>query len=309
VVFTAQERKLEPVLVWAADQMGAGATVVTVQRLRKGIGPWRLRIDRRGKASEVVLRVGDLHSREQLAIEAAALTFAEEHELAAPRLLAVDLDEKTAGSPVLLTTALPGSSRAPAAASPERLRALGAAAARVHAEAAAPRPGLPLRVRPYDVDFAAQRRANGSSPLLDAAQELIDNVPVPAGGPVFVHGDLWQGNTIWSGDAFVGMVDWEAAGVGHPGIDLGILRLDTAILFGPPAAAAILDGWRKETGEAADATAYWDVVAALTTSAVMEVGQWLAVVHEQGRVDLDAATVTGRRNAFLRVALDQLDWA
>jgi aminoglycoside phosphotransferase (APT) family kinase protein len=302
---------LEPVLVWAADQVGAGARVVAVQGLRAGAGPWRLRIDRRGKASEVVLRVGDLHSREQLATEAAALAFAEEHKLAAPRLLAADLDGKTAGWPVLLMTVLAGSSRVPAAASPVRLRALGAAAATLHAVAAAPRPGLPLRVRPLaDVDFVARRRATGSSPLIDAAQERVDEVPVPAGVAVFVHGDLWHGNTMWSGDAIVGMVDWDAAGVGHPGIDLGTLRLDAAILFGPPAAAAILDGWRRAAGQAPEAIAYWDLVAALTTPATpAQVGQCLAVVHEQGRVDLDVATLTGRRDAFLRVALDQFDRA
>jgi aminoglycoside phosphotransferase (APT) family kinase protein len=297
---------LEPVLVWAADQVGAGARVVAVEGLRAGAGPWRLRIDRRGKASEVVLRVGDLHSREQLATEAAALAFAEAHKLAAPRLLAVDLDGKAAGRPVLLMTVLAGSSRVPAAASPGRLWALGAAAARLHAVAAAPRPGLPLRVRPLaDVDFAAQRRATGSSLLLDAAEERVGEVPVPAGVPVFVHGDLWQGNTLWRGEALVGMVDWDAAGVGHPGIDLGTLRLDAAILFGLPAAAAILDGWRQATGQAAEAIAYWDVVAALTTPTDM--GQWLPVAHDHGRVDLDAAAMMGRRDAFLRVALDQLD--
>ena len=114
----------------------------------RGAGPWRLRIDRGGKQSQAVLRVGEPHRREQLATEAAALAFAEEHQLAAPRLLAVDLDGNAAGRPILLSTVLTGSSRIPATASPGRLRALGAAVARVHAVVPAPRPGLPLRVRP-----------------------------------------------------------------------------------------------------------------------------------------------------------------
>jgi aminoglycoside phosphotransferase (APT) family kinase protein len=300
---------MDPALSWAAAQVGIGARVLKAERLRVGAGPWRLRIDRGGKAIEAVLRVGDTSSHQQLATEAAALAFAEEHELAAPRLLAVDLDGKAAGRPVLLTTVLAGSSRIPAAASPGRLRTVGAAAAMLHAVAATPRPGLPLRTRPLeDVDFAAARRASGSTGLLDLAEERVGEVPVPAGATVFVHGDLWQGNTLWRGEALVGMVDWDAAGVGHPGIDLGTLRLDAAILFGLPAAAEVLDGWRRATGQAAEAVAYWDVVAALTSPAD---GEWLAqclgAVHEHGRVDLDAATLTGRRDAFLRVALDQLD--
>jgi aminoglycoside phosphotransferase (APT) family kinase protein len=301
---------LAPVLDWAANQIGPGARVVAVEGLRAGAGPWRLRIDHDGTALEAVLRVGEPYRREQVVTEAAALAFAQEHKLAAPRLLGVDPDGRAAGRPVLLTTVLAGSSRIPTKALPGRLRALGAAAARLHAVVAAPRPGLPLRARPLeDVDFAAARRASGSTRLLDAAEERIDQLPLPQGVSVFVHGDLWQGNTLWAGGALVGMVDWDAAGVGHPGIDLGTLRLDAAILFGLPAAVEVLEGWRQATGHTAEAMAYWDVVAALTTPAepVDWFGQWLAVVHEHGRVDLDAATLTGRRDAFLLAALDQLD--
>jgi aminoglycoside phosphotransferase (APT) family kinase protein len=303
-------RSLAPVLEWAADQVGTDARVVAVEGLRPGAGPWWLRIDRGGTQSQAVLRIGEPHHRQQVATEAAALAFAEEHKLAAPRLLAVDLAGKAAGRPVLLTTVLAGTSTIPATASPGRLQTLGAAAARVHAVAAPPRAGLPLRSRPLeDVDFAAARRASGSTPLLDLAEERVDQTPLPAGVSVFVHGDLWQGNTLWRGEGLVGMVDWDAAGVGHPGIDLGTLRLDAAILFGLPAAAEVLEGWRRQAGQPAEAVAYWDLVAALTTPAEgwEWFGQWLAVVHELGRVDLDAATLAGRRDAFLRAALDQLD--
>lgn len=300
---------MEPVLDWAADQLGVGARVVGVATLRGARGPWQLRIDHDGTMLEAVLRVGDPDpgSREQLATEAAALAFAEQHQLAAPRLLGADLDlDSAAGRPVLLRTVLAGSSQIPAVASPVRLRALGAAAATLHTVTTAPRPGLPLRTRPLaDIDFAAARRASGSSPLLDAAEERVDELPVPAGVTVFVHGDLWQGNTVWAGDALVGMVDWDAAGVGHPGVDLGTLRLDAAILYGLPAAAEVLEGWRRQTGQAVDAMAYWDLVAALTTPTDM--GQWLPVAHDHGRVDLDEATLTDRRDAFLRAALDQFD--
>jgi aminoglycoside phosphotransferase (APT) family kinase protein len=294
-----------PVLHWAASQVGADARLVAVEELRAGAGPWRLRIDRGGKQLEAVLRVGDTSSHQQLATEAAALAFAEDHRLAAPRLVAVDLDGVAAGRPALLMTVLPGSSEIPNVASTTRLRALGAAAAALHAVPTAPRPDLPLRVRPLaDVDFAAQRRASGSSPLLEVAEERVNQVPMPQGVTVLVHGDLWQGNTMWTGETCVGVVDWDAAGAGHPGIDLGTLRCDAAIMFGLPAAAEILDGWRQATGHAADAMAYWDLVAALTTPADMT--QWLPVAHNHGRVDLDAATLNNRRDTFLRSALDQL---
>jgi Ser/Thr protein kinase RdoA (MazF antagonist) len=40
---------------------------------------------------------------------------------------------------------------------------------------------------------------------------------VPDGEPVLVHGDLWQGNTVWNGDTCSGLIDWDAAGAGSAG--------------------------------------------------------------------------------------------
>jgi aminoglycoside phosphotransferase (APT) family kinase protein len=293
---------MEPMLRWAASQVGAGARPVAVKGLRAGAGPWRLRIDHGGTVVEAVLRVGDPSRRQLLATEAAALGFAEVHQLAAPRLMAVDLDGVAAGRPALLRTVLAGTSTIPAVASVTRLRALGAAAATLHSLPTGPRPDLPLRTRPLaDVDFVAMRRTTGSSPLLEAAAERANQVPIPQAETVLVHGDLWQGNTLWSGGRCVGIIDWDAAGVGHPGIDLGTLRLDAAIMFGLPAAGEILEGWQQATGQAAAATAYWDLVAALTTPTDMATS--LPVVHDHGRVDLDAATLNHRRDAFLHAAL------
>src|SRR6266511_2145182 len=151
---------IEPVLRWAPDQEKKSARIVAVKGMRAGAGPWRLGIDHGGETVEAVLRIGDpdIGSRRRLATEAAALALAEEHRLAAPRLLAVDLDGDTTGRPALLMTVLAGSSTIPTIASVVRLRASGAAAAALHAVATTPRPDLPLRVRPLgDVDFAAQR--------------------------------------------------------------------------------------------------------------------------------------------------------
>jgi aminoglycoside phosphotransferase (APT) family kinase protein len=108
------------------------------------------------------------------------------------------------------------------------------------------------------VDFAAKRRTSGSSPLLEVAEERVNQVPGAAGCDRVGPCDLWQGNTLWTGERCVGMVDWDAAG-GHPGVDLGTLRLDAAVVFGLPTAAEVLEGWRQATGQEADATAYWDL--------------------------------------------------
>lgn len=298
--------RLEPVLDWAANAIGRGARITNVASLRDATGPWRLRIEHRGEASAAVLRVGDMGNRQELATEAAALVFAEGHKLAAPRLIAAALDGEAAGAVAVLSTVLDGSSKIPITPSVARLRAFGAAAGRLHAIPITPQPDLPRRTRPIPHDnFAAERRSRGSSPLLDAAEQRVNARPMPQDRTVFVHGDLWQGNTLWVGEACVGLIDWDSAGAGHDGVDLGSVRLDAAIMFGLPAAAQALAGWQRATGREAAGLAYWDIVAALSTPT--DIAQWLPAIHGQGRTDLDLPTVHHRREAFLRAALDQLD--
>ncbi|MGH2813426.1 MAG: phosphotransferase [Actinomycetota bacterium] len=334
--------ELELTLPWVTNALGGEAKVLGARRLRADRGPWLLRIERDDTIIETVLKLGPIGSRGELTSEAAALALAKEREIPAPRLLAVDL-EGTAGTLALLSTALPGTSEIPAAPTAKRLRATGAAAAQFHRVRLAPRPELPLRARhmPW-IDLTVERRwakryqdasaseketileemmvkhpgwdpdeardmliRTSSTPLLDTADARLRGIPVPNGDTVFVHGDLWQGNTMWVGDAYVGAIDWEAAGAGHYGVDLGALRLDAAILFDLSAAAEILAGWEEASGRRAEAVAYWDIVACLNTSADME--GFLPTIHEAGRIDLDAKTLTDRRDAFLLAALKQLD--
>jgi aminoglycoside phosphotransferase (APT) family kinase protein len=148
-------------------------------------------------------------------------------------------------------------------------------------------------------------RETTSMPLLESVDEVLGRAPAPEGETVFVHGDLWQGNTLWVGESFAGMVDWDSAGAGHPGVDLGSLRLDAAIHFGPAAADGILGGWREAMGREPDGVAYWDAVAALNTPA--DLSAFVSASRENGRPDLDAATANARRDAFLRAALDRLE--
>ncbi len=307
------------VLRWAAGALAPSARVISATGMRAGGNPWRLRLANAGAASEVVLKTGDVTAdldRQQLMTTVAALQLAAEHGLPAPRLIAADLDGSAAGALAVLMTVLPGSTKIPLVASPARLRALGAAAGALQRVALAPRPGLELRTRAlYDMDFAGWRKSVGSSPLLARAEERIASLPVPGGEPVLVHGDLWQGNTVWNGDSCSGLIDWDAAGAGSAGIDLGTLRSDVALYFGssplPPtglaAADEVLAGWQQAAGRRAEHVAYWDVAAALCTVDDMAYCLPADLLGEHGRPDLDAAVLTARRDAFLAAALDELD--
>jgi len=230
--------------------------------------------------------------------EIAALTVAAANGVPAPRVLDI-------GEDGLLISVVPGSSRIPVEAEPGRLRAIGAAAAAIHAVELAPTKDLPPRHRPIElVDFDDWRARRTASPLLLAAMEAVASRPEPPHPTVLVHGDLWQGNTMWLDGELAAVVDWDCAGAGNPGVDLGSLRCDAAIMFDGAAADVVLAGWQERAGRAPEGMAYWDAVAALSTPP--DLTAWESTIQDQGRADLDGATLTARRDAFLRAALDRL---
>jgi aminoglycoside phosphotransferase (APT) family kinase protein len=188
---------------------------------------------------------------------------------------------------------------------PGRLRAFGAACAAINSIPAPAEPRLPHRIRPISgVDFAAVRRARGTKGLVADAEQAVAELPVPDAERVFVHGDLWQGNTLWVGDELSALVDWDCSGVGSYGVDLGSARCDAAVMYGPEFAADVLAGWQEGSGRAAEDVAYWDVVAALSTPPAM--AEFVPPIQGQGRTDLDQPILAERRDAFLRAALDKL---
>jgi aminoglycoside phosphotransferase (APT) family kinase protein len=276
-------------LSWAGSAVGQH--VVSSCGLREGGAPWLLRF---GDGTAAVLRSGGAFDT-----EVAALRLADAHGIPVPRLIAV-------GDGVMLVSVVAGSSRIPPAPTAGRLASLGAAAAELHAVELVPSNDLPFRQRPIElVDFVRWRARDGTSALLRDAEDAVARLPVPSpSGPVFVHGDLWQGNTMWLDGGLVAVVDWDCAGAGHPGVDLGSLRCDVAVMFGDGAADVVSTGWQERTGRPPADVAYWDVVAALSTPP--DLTGWESTIQDQGRTDLDGATLTARRDGFLRSALDRL---
>jgi aminoglycoside phosphotransferase (APT) family kinase protein len=187
---------------------------------------------------------------------------------------------------------------------PERLRALGAAAARVSSFELTPTPALPVRSRPIEADdFAGMRREQGASDLLRAAEAAVAATRPDSGRLGLVHGDLWHGNTLWEDGRLTAVLDWDCAGVGPAGIDLGSLRCDAAWCHGVEAAEHILRGWEAEAGRPASDVPYWDAVAALASPPDM--GWFPVSMALQGRPDLTREVMLERRDAFLDTALNQ----
>jgi aminoglycoside phosphotransferase (APT) family kinase protein len=290
------------ILAWASAALGTEVTVV--RSLRLGGSPWLLRTGDRN----VVLRISAARRAGEAATEVAAMTQvarAAEPGLPVAEVLGYDLAEQT-GHALVLTGQLPGSSAIPAEPNPEQLRVLGAAAARISSITLPPTRALPVRRRPIEAeDFARLRREQETSDLLRAAEAAVAAARTDDDQTGLVHGDLWHGNTLWDDNGrLTAVLDWDCAGVGPSGIDLGSLRCDAAWCHGPEAAEHILSGWEAEAGRPASDLFYWDAVAALASPPDM--GGFPVSMAAQGRPDLTRDVMLKRRDAFLYGALGRL---
>lgn len=286
------------VLEWAAAILDAEVTVM--RGLRDGGSPWLLRAGDR----EVVLRVAGAGQVAETATEVAAMTCVAQVAsagLPVPDLLGYDLAERTRYG-LIITARMPGTSMIPPVPDPERLQALGAAAALISSIEITPTPALPARSRPIEAeDFPGMRRDLGASDLLLAAEAAIATTRPGDTRTGLVHGDLWHGNTLWHDGKLTAVLDWDCAGVGPAGIDLGSLRCDAAWCHGIEAAGHILHGWEAEAGRPASDIAYWDAVAGLASPPDM--GWFPLSMALQGRHDLTREIMRERRDAFLTVAV------
>ena len=291
------------VLDWASAVLGSEVRVL--RGLRQGGSPWLLRAGRR----EVVLRVARGEQAAETATEVAAMAQAARAGGTVPvaELLAYDCAEQT-GFGLVLTARVPGTSVIPPGPDQGKLRALGAVAARISSIELAPAPALPVRSRPIEAeDFAGMRRERGAPDLVRAAEAAVAAARPGDGRLGLVHGDLWYGNTLWDDGRLTAVLDWDCAGVGPAGIDLGSLRCDAAWCHGVEAAEHVLRGWEAEAGRPASDVAYWDAVASLASPPDM--GWFPMSMALQGRPDLTREVMLERRDAFLSAALSRLSAA
>jgi len=280
------------ILQWVERTIGKATVVDSEVLCAKATQPtWLLHLTVRDRPMRAVLKLSQLGWETGVRGEAATLQLLEKLDVTAPRLLGVDTDGQT-GRLLLLETYLAGSNK-PGSRSPlPRMRALGAAAARLHAVALPANHGLPHIDRPVWHDNFIAERHDGrapTTPLIRAAEQVWSSTHPPPGDDVLVHGDLHHWNVLWNNDdTVVALIDWDSTGTGKPGIDLGWARLEAALGYSMSAADEIVHGWTDVVGRAPDNLAYWDLVASLQNHA--EIGD-----RSAGRDD------------FLRSAMRRID--
>jgi aminoglycoside phosphotransferase (APT) family kinase protein len=164
---------------------------------------------------------------------------------------------------------------------------------------------LPRISRPiHRIDFAAMWAGSDSRAQYERAARMVAAAK-PDDRAGLVHGNLWVGSTLWRDNLLVAVTDWDCAGVGPAGIDLGSLRLDAALEYGAQASDHVLHGWEIEAAREAESLAYWDAIAALSTPP--DLGPFAdARIAATQRPDLDRQTLIERRDAFLEDALSRL---
>lgn len=289
----------ESVRAWVLATVGAHR-LAGVTGLRAGGPPWLVRYETSDGEGSAVLRVGEPGTGAEVEREVRGIDLAGAGGVSVAGVIATRVDGDAA---LLLIEYVQGTSAQPVEPDPARLAALGAVAARISGIDLAGGV-LPTVTHPIpSVDFEALR-AHSPQPLMTDAQRRL--AAIECDDPVgFVHGDLWSGNTLWRGADLAAVIDWDCAGSGPAGVDLGSLRCDAAMCYGLDAPDRVLDGWERAAGGPARSVAYWDVVAALSTPPEID---WFAdaIAGMTGRPDLTAGILRERRDAFLADALDRL---
>jgi aminoglycoside phosphotransferase (APT) family kinase protein len=290
----------DTVVEWALAAVG-GDHLLGLTGLREGGAPWLMRYQASSGPGRAVLRVGAPETAEDQRFEVRGIALARASGIPAPEVIAARADGNAA---LLLIEYVEGSSHQPVEPDPARLETLG----RIAAQITAVDPGdaeLPAVTQPIPgIDFDELRARAQPQPLLALAQERVAAV-VPDDPVGFVHGDLWSGNTLWRGTELAAVIDWDCAGRGAAGVDLGSLRCDAALCYGLGAPGHVLAGWQHEAEHPPGSLAYWDAVAALSTPPDID---WFAsaIADMNGRPDLTQQILRERRDAFLADALDRL---
>lgn len=249
-------------LRWVESVIGPGAHVTSVRRLRGGVSSavHALTVKQGGQTSRLVLRRfvrADWVAREPdiARREAAALRLLARSNVPAPRLIAVDEDNSTAGVPSVLMTRLPGRTVLASSDVDSWLQQMTDMLPRIHA-ARPTAAELPWRYEPYN-DPATLRAPDWSKRPCDWEVALaVAKGNRPGDGEHLIHRDYHPANLLWLRSRISGVADWVNACRGPAGVDIGHCRRNLALLHG----VAVADRFLDYCLDWAHYDPYWDII-------------------------------------------------
>jgi len=293
-------------LAWVERALGDGARVVACRRLTGGLvaAVHRLTVARGRNRQVVVLRryagataASSAALADDVAREARTLDAAVAAGLPAPALLAVSArGDDAGGDPAILMTRLRGlASLSPA--DPDRwLREIAVAAAKIH--------DAPVAAPPFERWLDPARLTAPASSTRPALWQTVRETLREDGGSSersFIHRDFQHFNFLWTRGRLTGVVDWGAAALGPPALDVGHCRLNLAVLFGAERAERFRLAYEAETGRAVDA--WWDLHA---LAAYGDAWMRFIPIQVDGRAPVDTDGMTARVEELLAATLRRL---
>jgi aminoglycoside phosphotransferase (APT) family kinase protein len=297
---TAQFYEYRPsaeALAWVEQVLGGGARVVACRRLTGGLtaAVHRLTVKRRRGSEVVVLR--QYGKKQDVRREARVLDAVVAAGLPAPAVLAVSPGgAKAGGHPSILMTRLLGRVSLSPVDRDGWLKQIALAAARIH-DASVAAPPFERWLDP------ARLTAPASSTRPDLWKRLRDVLREDGGSTstCFIHRDFQHFNFLWTRGRLTGVVDWGAATIGPPSIDVGHCRLNLAVLFGADWAERLRLAYEAETGRSIDP--WWDLHALASYG---DAWQHFIPIQVDGRAPVDTGGMTARVEELLRASLRRL---
>jgi aminoglycoside phosphotransferase (APT) family kinase protein len=258
-------------LAWIRRALGRGSRIARVRALRDG--GWHANhaidvIDARGRLHRLVLRRWARPGWEQddpdftVEREEAALALLASSVVPTPRVVATDPRGELCGVPAMLITRLAGHPPG----EPGNMRFFVAQLARalveIHAVDDADGSRVPAYRTYHDLASIEAPAWLGPGETWTRAFEVVRRPP-PQTHTCFIHRDYHHNNTLWSRGQLTGVVDWTQASHGSSSVDLGHMRWNLGLEYGPRSADEFLQSYREMSGEGATYHPYWDVVTVL----------------------------------------------
>jgi aminoglycoside phosphotransferase (APT) family kinase protein len=298
-------------LRWAAAQVGSGARVTRVRRLRNSWAAAMHAIDvedgeqlhrlvlRRWARTDLAPDIGVVENEAAaLGLLASASASTSTTRLPVPRLVAADSTGAHADAPTVLMTRLPGRDVLAPPDLDTFLDRLVEALRAIH-EVPVP-PGTLNYFRPWSLDTVTAPPSWSRRPeVLERAIEIAHQ-PVPAHERVLVHRDFWPGNLLWQRGKLTGVVDWTHACRGPIAADVAHCRGNLALLFG----LDVADEFTRRYGEVDDLA--WhdiaDTVSMGEEDAAPEAWRW----HDAGRTDITTEKIIAVHDEILVAAVNRI---